>query len=401
MTKERWPRAASSESEAKAGPVTDRQRIDDIDVLRGMALCGVLLSNLVEIFRVPRRASYHVPGSGRIDDLVDAIMATAFQGGTITLTFSMVFGLGMAISSERVLASGASAYRFLAQKQLVLLVIGVLHGFFLWSGDILTLYALIGLTILPFLRCSPRVLLAVAFLMAIVFCLPIYPQPPSLGPDDVAHALRVYGGGTWSEVNAQRCRELLIQWRTGSLRWSPAVWMAFCLGTALWRSGILHAPERYLRVLQAIALSGALSLMVIVLMHVGYLPDWRASASRPVVRFLYLGAFLGLALSYGSTILLLLRRPFWRPWLLRLAPLGQMTLTNYLMQSIVFGFVFYGYGLGQYGKWPSAISIVFGLFVYLLQVLFSTVWLRHFRFGPAEWLWRSLSYGKIPALRRK
>ena len=400
MMKERPSHAVTSETAAKPEPIADRQRIEDIDVLRGMALCGVLLSNLIDIFRVPWRASYHVPGSGRIDELVDGVMATAFQGGTITLTFSMVFGLGMGISSERVLASGASAYRFLAQKQLVLLVMGVLHASLLWNGDVLTAYGLAGLLMLPFLRCSSRVLLAMAFLMAVIFCLPIYPPPRTVGPDDIAQSLHAYADGTWSEVNAQRCRELLIQWRTGLLRWFPGILMAFFLGTTVWRSGILHAPERHLRVLRAVALSGALSLTVIVLMHVGILPTWRASVSRPLVRFLYLGAFLGLALSYGSGILLLLRRPFWRLWLLRTAPLGQMTLTNYLMQSVIFGFVFYGYGLGQFGKWPSAISLVFGLFVYLAQVVFSTVWLRHFRFGPAEWLWRSLSYGKIPPLIR-
>jgi len=388
---------------AGPSPIAGRERIDDIDVLRGMALCGVCVSNVVEMFRAPW--DYRPPGSGPIDDAVGAVMATAFQGNTITLTFSMMFGLGMAISSGRMLASGASDHRFLIRKQLILLAIGLAHAILIWNGDILGQYAVVGLLMLPLLGRGTRTLLVAALLMAIVFCLPIFPTRAVLPPDEVArqtaHALDAYANGTWLEVYVQRIMEWQGMQRVAVIRWIFGEGMAFCLGMAAWRSGILREPEKHLRMLRWTAILGVASLTVLVLRHVDLLPSGRPPSSSFWLRFLYHLAYTELALAYCAGILLLLRQPLCRRWLLHVAPLGQMNLSNYLMQSVVFAFVFYGYGLGQYGKWPTAIAAVFAFGFYLLQVVLSAAWLRRFRFGPMEWLWRVMSYGRLQPLRKE
>jgi len=374
-------------------PTSERERIADIDVLRGMALAGVLVSNLVETFRTPMGRQYRVPGSGPADDAVDFVMGTFFQGNTITLTFAAVFGLGMAISAERLSATGA--YRVLAKRQLILLAIGLLHGTLLWHGDVLTSYAVVGLCALPFLRQPPRVLLAVALAVAILFCLPIYaprfPHDPAERARRVAEALEAYPNGSWVVVEAQRLRDFRDMWKVAFPHWVFAELMAFCLGMAAWRARVIQDKPR--RLLHGLLLAGIPSVALAILSYTRRVPSLNAPSAPFPLKLLYLAAYTNLGFAYGAGIVLLLGRPFWRRWLLLVAPMGQMTLSNYLMQSIVFGFVFYGYGLGQYGRWPTAITAAGGVAFYLLQAFFSAAWLRRFRFGPAEWAWRSLNYG--------
>ncbi|HWL86516.1 MAG TPA: DUF418 domain-containing protein [Polyangiaceae bacterium] len=387
---------------SRLGPTAPRDRIDDIDVLRGMALCGVLLSNLLDIFRMPWSRTYHVPNSVTIDVVVDEIMLVVFSGNTITLTFAMLFGLGMAISSERMFERGTSAYPFLVRKQIALLALGLVHATLIWNGDILVSYAFLGLVVLPLLRRSPRTAVCAALALAIVDVLPIYPARLPFMSDDAestARAVQIYGHGTWMQVQAQRFHDLLLIWRDVALRYFAFTAVAFCLGIAIWRSGFFAHLERRTRILRGLALGGIPSLAFIFLASHGYIPRPHAAFILALRRLGYTAAFLALSFSYCAGILLLLRTTFWRPRLLLIAPLGRMALSNYIMQSILFGFVFYGYGLGQYGKWPSAITAVFGLFVYALQVAYSHLWLRYFKFGPFEWLWRTLSYGEMQPFR--
>jgi uncharacterized protein len=106
-----------------------------------------------------------------------------------------------------------------------------------------------------------------------------------------------------------------------------------------------------------------------------------------------------LALGYGAGVLALAQLPVAGRWLSVFAPIGRMAFTNYLMQSAVFGFIFFGYGLGQFGRMGAAPAFVLGVAVYMIQMLLSAWWLRRYRFGPIEWLWRTLMYGKAQPMR--
>jgi len=110
---------------------------------------------------------------------------------------------------------------------------------------------------------------------------------------------------------------------------------------------------------------------------------------------------VALALGYGAGLLLLFERPVARRALATLAPLGQMALTNYLLQSVIFGFVFYGYGLGQFGKMSVTRATQLGVLVYAAQIVASAWWLRRFRFGPVEWAWRCVTYKAWQPMRSK
>ena len=145
---------------------------------------------------------------------------------------------------------------------------------------------------------------------------------------------------------------------------------------AAWRSGLLREPDRHRGKLVAALVFGAVGGV--------------AYASLPSL----------LALAYVSALLLLLT-PGRTTSLPGLAAMGRMALTNYILQSIVLGFVFYGYGFGLFGRIGSAAAAGIGVLIYLIQVQLSQYWLGRFRFGPFEWLWRSLAYGRRQPMRRR
>ncbi|HEU4534596.1 MAG TPA: DUF418 domain-containing protein [Polyangiaceae bacterium] len=380
------------------------ERLDEIDVIRGLALAGVALGNLLESFRVPWIAGpYEVPDVGPADRAVEEVLNVAFSGLTVTVMFSALFGLGLAIAFERARARGLPAYRPLVRRQIALLGIGLAHAVFLWNGDILSSYAVTGLLVLPLLGRSPRVLAVAALLSFAAFFFPWRGRPRAPGEAEraLARALEAYGHGTWREVFDQRVGELPSVWRGVALPSLPLTLLSFCLGIAVWQSGLLLAPPaRQARAWRPAAAAGLACLAYILAGRLGLVPRPRSIASGLLRQTLFLASHVGLALAYGAGLLLLMRRRLWRAWLLRVAPLGRMALTNYLMHSVVVGFIFYGYGLGQYARHGMAVTAVLGFAVYGLQVVLSALWLRHFRAGPAEWLWRSLAEGERLPFRR-
>jgi len=219
----------------------------------------------------------------------------------------------MAISSERVLSAGAPAYRFLVRKQLALLAIGLIHAILIWNGDILVGYAMVGLAFLPFLRCRPRTLLVVAVLGVIAFMLPHLPDFPTFTPASrpprSATQLSAFQHGTWLQVHAQQMADLKFIYHYIAVHWWPPQLSAFCLGAAVWYSGLLKAPEKAPPRALVRAAPGVVSLAVICGSRVGILPRWRSvrPVLRPVLQFSYVLAYFGLAFAYGAGILLLLQ----------------------------------------------------------------------------------------------
>ena len=170
------------------------------------------------------------------------------------------------------------------------------------------------------------------------------------------------------------------------------------LGLAAWRAGVVRDPWRHRALLRAVALAG-----VVVGGSATALQVASASSGRPSpvpALLLDAGSSIPLALAYAAVLLLWLRGPRNRPLAAPFAAAGQMALTNYLTQSLALCLIFYGYGLGMSGRLGSASAALLGLGLYAGQLAFSLVWLRRYRFGPVEWLWRSLTYGRPQPMRR-
>ncbi|WP_369938229.1 DUF418 domain-containing protein [Xanthomonas tesorieronis] len=379
-------------------PIPTHARVAAIDVLRGVALFGVLSVNLITEFRVSLFQQFlpsPMEGS-RLDRMVDAIVSIGMESKAFAL-FSLLFGIGLAIQFER-LAAKKQRLSLLVRRLLVLLGFGILHLCFVWNGDILTEYALVGLIALPFLHVSNRTLVAACAVALLVYAaMPSWLPDGFLGPDEaglrryVHVATSVYASGTWSEIVRFNIAEIPRIVPLHVLV-APRTFALFLLGMFVWRTGLLRNPEKHSHLLVGTALLG---LVLGLGMNFLELPDAGASWRlwTLVVSALKTLGPVVLAIGYGATCVAAYTFTGANRVLGLLGPLGRMAFSNYLAQSLVFGWIFFGYGLGLFGRLGASQAMLLGMAVYLAQVLISLWWLKHFRFGPMEWLWRTLMYG--------
>jgi len=388
----------ASDGGAFPRPIDPSERVDAIDVLRGVALLGVLAINVVTEFRVSIFEQFLAakPAAWPVDHAVETILTLAVEMKAFAL-FSLLFGAGLAIQFER-LANSERRALLLVRRLAVLLAFGLIHLCLIWNGDILTEYALAGLIVLPFLF-GPRWLLAVATLASLGLYLAMQAFPPSgwwpstaALRQDVAEAHRIYATGGFLDVLAFRLREIPL-FAPLHIFIFPRTIGLFLLGAFAWRTGILRNPP--LRLLFSIAAACIGLGAALVLCHAaGFIAGGRIGAlAEP------LGTIL-LALGYGAGIIAIANLESGKSLLGWAAPLGRMAFTNYLAQSLIFGWIFYGYGLGLFGRLGVASALAIGIAVYIGQVFFSGWWLRRYRYGPVEWLWRTLMYGVRQPMRQ-
>ena len=399
-------------------PVALSERIQTIDILRGCALFGILLVNM-HLFSHPVQELLIGYGeAGPLLDRVAALGIQVFAESKFYPIFSFLFGLGFALQLQRAEARGTPFLPLYARRLSILLLIGLAHAVFVWVGDILVLYAVLGAVLLLFYRQrSPRTLLmwAGVFLSMAVLLpaglsgLAMLAKLTPAGAAEVsasfaasdaglraeaAQAAIIYATGSFVEITAQRLSDL-------RLMYSVAIFLAFnalamfLLGLYAGRRGIFRAIPAHAPLLKkifwwgcALGLSSGIAHAMVSHGPEFALPTWLdvlADAART------LGAPM-LALSYIAGLTLLLQHAAWRARLGPLAAVGRMALTNYLMQSLVATTLFYGYGFGLFGQIGPGLGLLITVAIYGLQIPLSVWWLRHFQYGPAEWLWRTLTY---------
>jgi uncharacterized protein len=411
---------------AAPGPVTRAERLPTIDILRGFALLGILVVNM-GIFSQP---SQHLvlplpPGTPWYDVAATWLVRFLAEAKFYSL-FSFLFGLGLFLQMERVEGRGGRFVPLYLRRLLVLLAIGLVHAFLIWNGDVLVLYALLGFVLLLFRRARPRTLLIWA---AVLLALPVLINLASTGvvelgratPEGAAQvdamlgqvaagyaaagerALQVYATGTYAEITAQRVSDYLSVMLIGNFIMAPNVLAMFLIGVYFGRRRLFHdvaANQSFFVRLLAWGLGlGLVGNFVFASLSLGQSradPSWRLFVATTGQT---LGAPL-LSLAYMSALTLLASQPAWQARLRLLAPVGQMALTNYLTQSLVCTLIFNGYGLGLFGRVGIALGLGLALVIFALQIPLSHWWLGHFRFGPAEWVWRSLTYLHPQPMRR-
>ncbi|WP_439402790.1 DUF418 domain-containing protein [Bradyrhizobium sp. DASA03068] len=392
-------------SDAPAKPMSPSERLDGIDVLRGLALLGVLAMNIVTIFRVSIFASFLLDAepASPLDRAVAAVLRVAVDSKALAL-FSLLFGVGLAIQFER-LAGNPRRMILLVRRLVVLLGIGLVHLYLIWSGDILVDYALAGFVVLPFLGGARwlmpgAALLLLGLYMTMPLLPPIVPLPGAAGIAAlVGDATRAYGTGGFFDVLAFRIREVTVIFPL-QIMYFPRTVALFLVGAFAWRSGVLRRASANRRLLFVVATFGILLGGGLSLAAAGQeLFDW-PSLGRAHFRVEELAAVV-LALGYAAAVIAAVNLSGGSRMLSWAAPLGRMALTNYLAQSVICGWIFYGYGLGQFGRLEVAATLAIGIFVYVVQVVFSAWWLGRYRFGPVEWLWRSCMYGVPQPMRAK
>jgi uncharacterized protein len=342
-------------------------------VLRGLALFGVLLVNLDGAFRVSLfEHILHTP-----TDATSVLIAAVLEFKALAI-FSFLFGVGTAIQAERAGPRGIGVGRFLTRRFAVLIGLGLVHMLLIWNGDILVLYGVCGLLLLPLRRLPPLALAlcgVALILLPHVISVPIpFPSVPVMTAR-AALATRIYSIGSFTEIVTLRWSEVpfIVPLYFSVL---PQTSGLMVCGAAAWRSGVLREPERHRTLLLAAAIvAGALG----------------AATREPIP----------LACCYAACVLLWITPARATGIAAPFAALGRMAFTNYLAQSVILGFIFYSYGLGLFGRLSPAAGAAIGVAIYAAQLVFSVAWLRRYRFGPAEWLWRALSYGRVPPMRHR
>lgn len=401
-------------SAASLAPVAPGERIELLDVLRGTALFGILAANM-RGFAAPGGiyARPEVLFPGFADRFAQGLLDLFVSGKCVTL-FSFLFGLGFAVQMSRAESRGVRPGSFYPRRLLVLLAIGVLHGMLVWWGDILVAYALMGFLLLAFrkrqpatvLRWAAGILLVIGIAMTAAFVyLQFAPrQAPELDPlPEAARVARVFNEGSPRE----RLDENVRTW----LEWLPndlgmlALLPSFLFGLWVWRQGIVEGLESRGEALRrvcriALPLGLALQLFAVVATMLRRGPGPGPPGLLALARTA--AGFYGqpvLALGYATGLALLVRQASWRRRLAPAAEVGRMALTNYTLQSVVGVALFTTTGL--YGRVGPALLVVPTVAVFAAQVWLSGWWLRRFRFGPLEWLWRVLTYGQVGPLRRE
>ncbi|MGQ4275723.1 DUF418 domain-containing protein [Pseudidiomarina sp. E22-M8] len=409
-------------------PTRANERIHMLDVIRGFALLGILLMN-IEFFQRPLNAmmfGFDNSLTG-IDHAVGWTVFTFVQGKFYTM-FSLLFGIGFVIFYDRAKQHHDHPRWLFFRRLVILALFGCVHIFFIWGGDILLTYAVVGLVLLLFINSSASRLWkwGLAFFLVPIsmfwlgaISLYFAMQSPEFAQEVIADqqqaqetlialiasAEQAYASGSYSDVLQARLAELAMMYGGGAIFFLPTILGIFLIGASFARTGIFTSfdkrPTAYKNLLRWGVIFGLPSAL-----YVGFygtniemmMPTLDSALGFTLMQV----ANFGLCFAYMAIIALAMRgahRANRQHWLQNLAPAGRMALTNYLFHSLFFTTLFYGYGFGWYGEYGRAAATAMAIVLWLVQIPFSNWWLSRFKYGPCEWLWRCATYGKLVAFK--
>jgi len=407
---------------------TSEQRYISLDAMRGFAVMGILAMNIIS-FAMPEWA-YITPAAYGGDSLADQIawfFAFIFIDGKMRGLFSLLFGASMMLVIDRAVTKGESAARVHYSRMAWLAAFGLAHYFFIWLGDILFLYAIVGMVAFCFRDWQPAKLIKSAFAIFAIGMLLWGVQ--FVGLQYWQYLATQPGAG--AEM-AQTCREMMAN---PSFDMNPAPEIALyhgsygqivadkfndwavpimtllqsicetlplmMVGMAMNKSGFITggwAAAQYRR--------WAVRLVPLGLLLTGGLAAWMIMARYDRITALAIFFFWGaiprmmLTIGYAAALILIIQRYHEHPMLTHVAAAGRAAFSNYLGTSIVMTTIFYGYGFGLFGHVGRAGLWVFVLGAWAVMLFWSKPWLMKFHYGPLEWLWRSLARGQMQTMQR-
>ena len=407
----------TTEPPALAAPVTGAERIDSIDVLRGFALCGVLLMN-IQSYAMPLCA-YMNPTSykseGTLNFALWSVNHVLADAKFITI-FSALFGAGILLmtsrAAERTGRSASVHYRRMGW----MLLFGCLHGVLLWYGDILVAYAICGMVAFLFRRRGVVLLVIVAFVLLCIpalFILGFQSYMENMSADELEEMMTMWA------PSAEQIHAKEAAYRGGYLDHLPVrlqSWGQFfgflfifgwrvlgvmLLGMALLKTGVLSATKSKAFYTAAIIIGFGLGLPATVY-GIRYLIacDWDMAQSMGTGGLFNYAGSLCSACGWIGVVMLVCKSDGFRAVKHRFGAVGRMAFTNYIMHSVICTTLFYGHGFGLFGRVDRLGQLFIVLAIAALQLWYSPLWLSRYRFGPLEWAWRSLTYWQRQPMRR-
>jgi uncharacterized protein len=403
----------------KTQPTQLNERIVSLDVLRGFAVLGILIMN-IQNFSMIGAAYLNPMAYGNMEGMNKWVwmLSHILADNKFMTIFSILFGAGIILFTERLKAKDIHSLAIHYRRMLWLLLFGMAHAYLLWSGDILVAYAISGLWVVLFRKAKPKTLLIVGIILFSIasvlslfsgVSLPFMPEESKAelmqswlpNQEHVTAELEAFQG-SWIQQMPMRVEDsiwmqtflffYLMAWRVGGL---------MLLGMALFKTGILSGEKSkafYLR----LTLIGLLLGLAIVIYGMKTNLDNDFSMEYSFFfgsQFNYWGSVL-VSLGYIGGVILCVKMNVLGFLQKSLAAVGRTAFTNYLLQTIICTGLFYGHGLGLFGKLERSeqIAVVFGIWIF--QLVVSPIWLNYYKYGPFEWLWRSLTYWKLQSFTR-
>ncbi len=394
---------------------TEKSRIEIIDVLRGFALLGIILVHFTEQYYAGQPPKIHENfGTHNLADTIVSAMIGIFISGKFYMIFSFLFGMSFFLQLDKSDGSMKFSLRF-AWRLIVLFLIGLIHHLH-YRGDILTIYALLGFGLLICYKLPDKILLILALLlvvdmpaiatrtMEVIF--PSSSLSSFFNPDQ--KALETYydtlKSGTYLDILSANLYEFKgkfdMQIVSGRLYITLGL---FLLGLYAGRKKIFENPAYFKKLIRyglwtllgCVVMAGLLAAIIFVA---------KVEMTQPL-QFLIGGTVFdifnaALAAIYVGIVVTLFQKIKWKKRLMNLYELGRMGLTTYLMQALIGTTLLFSFGLHLLGDYGASLWALLSLFVFAFQILFSKWWLTYFQYGPIEWLWRSLTYFKLPPLKR-
>jgi uncharacterized protein len=411
-------------------PVQAAERETFMDVLRGFAILGIFIANLYSFSfyspDLPDNSPYLLPKA----DHTMAFLHHMFIEGKFYSIFSLLFGWGIALQFKRAANNGVNALPTVRRRLLFMLLLGAVH-LLIWTGDIVFFYALLAFILLPLRKFSNKTLLitgAILILSPILFYWLKMTWPVLNYPSE-----KMGQAGQWSadqifpqykEVDTREefaaIMDELTWWdvlknnvvgfffRYGYLFFSsriPKVLGMFLIGYLIGRSDFYKNFLQNKKLIITIIIGGLLIGLPANYLLAKQMQDHEGDYFSLKQNGLYQTIWYALgvaplALAYVGLFMLAFKAMSGKRFLSLLAPVGKMAFSNYIMQSLIGNYVFFGIGLNYMWKVGPVYYTIFGVLVFILQIIISTIWLRYFNYGPVEWLWRSATYRKWQPMRK-
>lgn len=423
-------------------PIQQSDRIQSLDVIRGIVLCGILLMNINAFGLANSYFDPTVAGGFTGWNLYAWVTANLFFEGTMRGLFSLLFGVGMFIFLDRLTKRGAGikAADIFFRRLMWLLVFGLIHGYLLlWTGEILYDYALMGFLVYSFRNLAPKKLILAATVLVLGGMLWNYSdfRKSEKLAADVA-LIDTYKAENkeltkeleesqtqWEKMQEERSPEFIAEFNSSMQKGYFDVvaflapinlhfdtWMSYrhglwdvlsmmLIGIALFKWKVLSTEKSWGFYAGFAAMGYLIGLSINYYELQVILEGQFSPVSMAESNLTYDLGRIATCMGHLGLIMLFCKSNF-LIWLKSsLAAVGKMALTNYIMHSLICMIVFTGVGFGLFGKFQryELLYVVFSIWIF--QLILSPIWLRYFHYGPMEWLWRNLSYGKVHSFRKE
>lgn len=387
-----------------ARPTAHSERIQVLDILRGFAIFGIFVVN-VEIMNCVfmNGDAFGAQWTGQVDVIASKLKMLFFYSKFFPI-FSLLFGVGISIQLVSMKRKGTKT-SFFYRRMFALFLFGVAHILFLWSGDVIHLYALLGLITLALTRVKPKYLLIAAILLLLF---PFYNQlseflmtsfsyvPESYlsnyTPEDIRTNIR---SGSYLDGMLLRVQEYKSNVAVLYVHLMPVAMAMFLLGLFIGKKRYLKNISHYINMIKSPVLVTAIIsnvYRVVFLFFTWETEVWRDPFWREVLIYFMEICDTLMALFFVWIIAYLAQFNFWVKLLKPLRHVGRMALTNYLLQSFIGLLLFSSIGLGLYETLSPSATLGLAAVVFVCQIFLSKLWLTYFLFGPLEWVWRCVSY---------